>query len=204
MSEDIDPLDPPDEQFRAERWVRIFTDVYCEGLWDKRGHSRDVVDLPVSQGLRDRLLAWQVVSDDWEYVYSEWVERNYGCGGPDRPDLKQAEPMPFFDWDAFSAEGWAIARAVKAELPDWTVIFYDEVVHTRALAETNSYKTGRSPDYIIQPDPLPPLRYYDELYTERLSPEQIGNCGTDKISDAEKRALMEAAGLKWSGYPWPP
>ena len=31
------------------------------------------------------------------------------------------------DWDVFDAEGWSIAREVKATLPDWTVIYFDEV-----------------------------------------------------------------------------
>ena len=33
---------------------------------------------------------------------------------------------PFLDHDAFAAEGRAIAQAVKAQLPDWIVVYFDE------------------------------------------------------------------------------
>ena len=36
------------------------------------------------------------------------------------------------DLDAFAAEGRAIARAVKAELPDWSIVYFDEAAAARA------------------------------------------------------------------------
>jgi hypothetical protein len=36
------------------------------------------------------------------------------------------------DLDAFAAEGRAIARAVKAELPGWSVVYFDEADAARA------------------------------------------------------------------------
>jgi hypothetical protein len=36
------------------------------------------------------------------------------------------------DLDAFAAEGRAIARMVKAELPDWSVVYFDEAAAARA------------------------------------------------------------------------
>jgi len=35
------------------------------------------------------------------------------------------------DLDAFAAEGRAIARAVKAELPDWSIVYFDEAAAAR-------------------------------------------------------------------------
>ena len=36
------------------------------------------------------------------------------------------------DLDAFAAEGRAIARAVKAELPAWSIVYFDEAAAARA------------------------------------------------------------------------
>jgi len=36
------------------------------------------------------------------------------------------------DLDAFAAKGRAIARAVKAELPGWSIVYFDEAETTRA------------------------------------------------------------------------
>ena len=36
------------------------------------------------------------------------------------------------DLEAFAAEGRAIARAVKAELPDWSIVYFDEAEAARA------------------------------------------------------------------------
>jgi hypothetical protein len=62
----------------------------------------------VSADLLKRLLAWQ----GW-YNHFEWPEGF-------------SEAPPGFDIDSFSAEGLAIAKAVKTELPDWTIIYHDE------------------------------------------------------------------------------
>jgi hypothetical protein len=36
------------------------------------------------------------------------------------------------DLDAFAADGRAIARAVKAELPGWSIVYFDEAAAARA------------------------------------------------------------------------
>jgi hypothetical protein len=36
------------------------------------------------------------------------------------------------DLEAFAAEGRAIARAVKAELPTWSIVYFDEAEAARA------------------------------------------------------------------------
>jgi hypothetical protein len=87
-------------------------DYSAEGVWAKSGGACGIDDLPVSQELRDRMMQWQ----DWYersplYMIDEWN-----------------------DLDIFSAEGESIARAVKAELPDWTVVYSNEaksIAHSR-------------------------------------------------------------------------
>ena len=64
----------------------------------------DLDDLPVTQELRQRLL-------DWEEMY-------------DRQDLYAKSPS--YDVAAFSRTGRELAREVKRQLPDWTVVYFDE------------------------------------------------------------------------------
>ena len=63
---------------------------------------------PSRPGLVTRIRAWQ---------------ETYEASDPD--------DSPDFDWTAFDAEGWSIARDVKAALPDWTVIYFDEARRRR-------------------------------------------------------------------------
>jgi hypothetical protein len=91
----------------ANKWVRIMCDYSADGVWARNGGGAMLEDLPVSADLRARIRAWQ----DWYEKYSY-------------PDFSNA-PLGF-DIDAFSIEGLAIANAVKAELPDWTVVYHDE------------------------------------------------------------------------------
>lgn len=87
-----------------DRWVRVMCDYGAGGLWVKSGEAIWPIDLPVSNETRDRLAKWQ-----------DWFEE---CPPDGRPSQ--------FDVVAFSAEGLAIAKAIKAELPHWTVIYHDE------------------------------------------------------------------------------
>lgn len=62
-----------------------------------------------SDGLRHRLAAWCLrYEDNTDYLPD------------DHPDRKP------FDYAPFATEGREIALAIKAELPDWTVIYFDE------------------------------------------------------------------------------
>jgi hypothetical protein len=89
-----------DDSFAAERWVRIMCDYSAEGVWHKDGSGDSAAELPVDAALIERILRWQA----W---YETALDEN-------------------FDVDAFSAEGLAIAKAVKAALPEWTVVYFDE------------------------------------------------------------------------------
>ncbi|BCI65835.1 hypothetical protein [Acetobacter aceti] len=89
-----------------EKWVRIMGEYGCDGVWHRDGCPAYADELPVSEGLRERLLAWAQRYDD--------------C------DFPPEENSPPFDMEAFARDGLKIARAIKAELPDWTVIYFDE------------------------------------------------------------------------------
>jgi hypothetical protein len=88
------------------RWVKVMAEYSSSGLWDSNGTHADEDFVPMSEALKARLKAWCL-----------WYEKNEDY--LDTPD-------PAFDYVSFSAEGFAIAKAIKAELPDWTVIYFDE------------------------------------------------------------------------------
>jgi hypothetical protein len=88
------------------RFVKVMPEYTSTGLWNTQGANLEESEVPMSAALLNRLRAW-----------CAWYERN-----------DEHLPMPDrkFDLDAFSAEGLKIAQALKAELPDWTVVYFDE------------------------------------------------------------------------------
>ena len=92
-----------------DKWVRIMADFCAEAIWCKDGAGTSIEELPVTPELRDRILAWQHWYDDQ-------------CEGY----LPPSERTTQFDYAAFSAKGLALALEVKRQLPDWTVIYFDE------------------------------------------------------------------------------
>ena len=94
-------------------WVRVMANYESDGLWSRDGVMMSPGDLPVSPGLLQRHAAW-----------CRWYEDSDFFVGPEQRTAA-------FDVDAFSAEGLAIARAIKGELPDRTVVYYDEAAAPR-------------------------------------------------------------------------
>ncbi len=92
-------------RFHGLRWVRLMAVFGSEGVWQMDGTEGMLDDLPVPAALRARIDAWQAHYDDHD-------------------DMDEAAPE--LDVARFAAEGLAIARAVKAALPDWTVVYHDE------------------------------------------------------------------------------
>jgi hypothetical protein len=92
-----------------DKWVRVMCDYEAEGLWEMMGAAACLDDLPVSDELKRRLVAWQ-----------DWFERD--CQNYLPPSQRTAR----FDVPAFSKEGLSIAQSIKSELPDWNVIYFDE------------------------------------------------------------------------------
>ncbi len=75
------------------------------GVWNHDGAPLNPDRLPLSPRLRERLARW--------------------CA------RFQTSFEHEIDLDAFAAEGRAIARAVKAELPDWSIVYFDEAAAAR-------------------------------------------------------------------------
>ena len=75
-------------------------------MWDHDGAPLDPALLPISEKLRVRLARW---CNRFQQSFETEI-----------------------DLEAFAAEGRAIARAMKAEMPDWSIVYFDEAEAARA------------------------------------------------------------------------
>lgn len=97
--------------------VRIFCDWCADGVWsDPHTPNSTFEGIRVSDCLWKRIQDWQA-----------WYHKQ-------KPDLDMVDD-PEFETEAFVAEGYMIARAVKAELPDWTVHYLDEILLRACLEQ---------------------------------------------------------------------
>lgn len=97
-----------------QRWLRLMAMRGSSGLWDETGGMLHPDALRLSRPVCRRLARW-----------CTWYDRY----PDDQATLK-------FDYVKFSLEGRAIARAIKAELPDWSVFYFDfGVALTTVLAD---------------------------------------------------------------------
>ena len=89
--------------------VRIMAEYASDGIWHVPFLPRETLDgFRISPGLYARL-------QRWVERYAE-LERAEGFSGDG------THP----DWPNFDREGYAIAFAVKAELPNWRVFYVEE------------------------------------------------------------------------------
>lgn len=89
-----------------EKWVRVMADYSADPVWSKDCSNSDLDILPISLGTRIRLSEWALFyeyNDDWE-----------------------ADPSGEFPKELFTKWGWRLAKQVKRELPDWTVVYHQE------------------------------------------------------------------------------
>lgn len=109
-------------------WVRVMCDHFAEGIWDAEGCPMSPEDLPVPPDLHVRLRAWQD-------VFERFIDR-----------------MPVEELESFGAEGLEIARAIKAHLPGWTVIYHDERRYPSDDADIAEIEAQRSHfEYEVSP-----------------------------------------------------
>lgn len=91
---------------KRPRHLHLMADYGSAGVWDYDGNPLDPARLPLSEKLRARLARW-----------TARFEKSF-----------EGE----IDLEAFAAEGRAIARAVKAELPTWSIVYFDEAEAAQA------------------------------------------------------------------------
>jgi hypothetical protein len=90
---------------KLQRFVRLMADYTNTVLWDHDGAPLDPAKLPLSPRLRARL-------DRWRKRFQASFERE-------------------INFEVFAIEGRAIAWAMKSELPDWSIIYFDEAAAAR-------------------------------------------------------------------------
>ena len=91
---------------KPRQHIHLMADYGSAGVWDHGGGPLDPVKLPLSPRLRARLTRWCA-------RFQESFETE-------------------IDLDAFASEGRAIAQAVKKELPDWSIVYFDEAAAARS------------------------------------------------------------------------
>jgi hypothetical protein len=72
---------------------------------------------------------------------SDWNDEYEACCRP--VDYEDVSGMRF-DFVAFAAKGLEIAKAVKRELPGWTVTYWDEALDWYLAREPRSYDPARA------------------------------------------------------------
>jgi hypothetical protein len=92
---------------KPHQHVHLMADYGSAGVWDHDGAPLDPVKLPLSPRLRARLTRWCA-------RFQESFETE-------------------IDLDAFASEGRAIARAMKKELPDWSIVYFDDAAAARSV-----------------------------------------------------------------------
>ena len=112
--------------------VRIVAD-YCASGFQLRDGSGS--GPPLSDALIQRLAEWNARYED-------------RCHPLDYEDVTGSR----FDFVAFSAEGLELARAVKRELPGWTVTYWDEALDWFLARDPRSYDPAKAEYEITMQD----------------------------------------------------
>ena len=101
------------------RWIQLCPTPSNDGLRTRDGTAIDPATLPISDELRERLAAWcDRLMDALADETLTDIGRNLAV---DSAPYARAMALAH----SLDAEGLAIARAFKAELPSWTVYYYD-------------------------------------------------------------------------------
>lgn len=106
--------------------IRIVAD-YCARGFQLAEEGGSGSAPPLSDALLQRLADWNARYED-------------RCDPLDYEDLTGSR----FDFVAFSAEGLDIARAVKRELPGWTVTYWDEALDWFLARDPRSYNPAEA------------------------------------------------------------
>ncbi|MBF0480559.1 MAG: hypothetical protein HQK81_10800 [Desulfovibrionaceae bacterium] len=109
-----------------DKYVRVMCDFCADGVWSKEGAICSD-ELPITADLAEKLRDWNWLYDLWydDEDRSSWVADGFGP-------------------DEFTATGLELAKEIKRQLPDWEVVFHDEMAWDRAAAL--EYKTGEKQD----------------------------------------------------------
>lgn len=89
-----------------KKYVRLMADFCSSGVWSEDGANMCISKVPMHFWLKQMINDWQA-----------WYDREADSDN--------------FDVSTFSKHGYALAVKLKQNLPDWTVIFFDEAISAR-------------------------------------------------------------------------
>jgi hypothetical protein len=90
-----------------EKWARIAAEYGGTCVWYQNGVGTGIDELPITPGLRDALQGWGNWYDDCEDFMPKHLR----------------DPALRFNDVLHREVGIALAKAVKEQLPDWTIMF---------------------------------------------------------------------------------
>lgn len=102
---------------KARKWLRVMADYEACGLWQSPGIEADLETLPLSAKLVTELQAWSALFPSFDAELD-----NMG-------DIHTSEGHQFIK------TGLHIAQQIKAELPDYTVLYFDALKAQHASIE---------------------------------------------------------------------
>lgn len=109
-----------DDSRDPAKWVRVMGDYSSTGIWHWQGYEMDPDDLPVPADIKARLASWAARYHGAHDSWRDGDADNFAALQEDDRYLR-----------AYSDEGLSLARAIKACLPDWTVVYFDEDLSAR-------------------------------------------------------------------------
>lgn len=98
-----------------EKYLRLMADHCSSGFWSELGVNLEPDDLPIKYWLKNMI-------DEWQAWY-------------DREALNDD-----FDVKTFSKHGYALAVKLKQQLPDWTIMYFDELASAENRPRTEYLK----------------------------------------------------------------
>lgn len=133
----FDRLFKRDPDRLPEKWLRVMCDNLSMVLWTADGCEISPEVFGFAPAVIERMDGWQ---------------KRYDTYFPEDPDVPKWTDQ---DWHAFSQERLEIAILVKKHLPDWTIVYHDELRIMVERSNDRSYyqyeisaevvKTGQRP-----------------------------------------------------------
>ena len=124
-----------------ENWVRIMFDYCSSGLWEEGGANMDDSDIPITEDLKARIIAWHILYDkhSWQMQKMEGygVKKQSLWLGDKIVRYKELEALCLADF----LEGVRIAVEVKKQLPHWTVKVYNNYQGILMLPQDNRHNS---------------------------------------------------------------
>lgn len=90
------------------KYVKLMADYASSGVWESDGLMMDSDDLPISNRIKEMIFRWMC-----------WYEESQFFLPPEERTVD-------FDIQNFSKIGEQIAKEIKLELSDWTVVYMNE------------------------------------------------------------------------------